>query len=137
MQLSLTSPARRPSVVLVWIAVLAASAGAIVVIGKSGYEGQMYLVTVAIVGVIAAFVLPKAVARDGKLTLPFVATALESLARVREHQSSYRDADGLYRRALVIQEKARGQSHPPQPVGENPASAQHQGDEGETEKTAA
>ena len=76
MQLRLTVPARRPSVVLVWIGVLIAAAGVIVAVGKSGYEGQMYLVTVAIVSVVAAFVLPKAVARDGKLTLPFVATAL-------------------------------------------------------------
>src|SRR5262249_52322434 len=42
----------------------------------------------------------------------FVATALENMARVREHQGNYNGAEELYRHALTIQDKARGQDHP-------------------------
>jgi hypothetical protein len=95
---------RRPSVVLVWIAVLAAAGIAIVAVGRSGFEGQMYLVSVALVALVAAFVLPKAVARDGRLSMPFVATALVlhlvgSLLRYFIIQAVYHgvaDANGYY-----------------------------------------
>jgi hypothetical protein len=104
MQLSLSRPLRRPSVVFVWIGVLAVCAVIIVAVGRSGYEGQMYLVTVAIVCLVAAFVLPKAVARDGTLTVPFVALALGahlvgSLLRYFIIQAVYHgvaDANGYY-----------------------------------------
>src|SRR5262249_50332859 len=104
MRLSLSRPVRRPSVVLVWIGVLLAAAVAILAIGRSGFEVQMYLVTVAIVCLAAAFILPKAVARDGKLSLPFVASALAlhlvgSLLRYFIIQAVYHgvaDANGYF-----------------------------------------
>ncbi len=103
-QLILSRPARRPSVLIVWIGVLAAAIGIVYAMGKSGFEGQMYLVTVALVGVVAAFVLPKAVRRDGGLSLPFVVGALGlhlvgSLLRFIIIQAVYHgvaDANGYY-----------------------------------------
>ena len=59
-----------------WMGILAASVAVVIAMGRSGFEGQMYIVAVAIVSVVAAFVLPKAVARDGGLSMAFVAAAL-------------------------------------------------------------
>jgi hypothetical protein len=86
------------------MAVLVACCAAVVALGRSGFEGQMYLVSVALVALVAAFVLPKAVARDGTLTVPFVATALAlhligSLLRYFIIQAVYHgvaDANGYY-----------------------------------------
>jgi len=104
MQMSMTRPARRPSLLLVWAVVLLVAGAAIVAVGRSSYEGQMYLVTCALVAIVAALVLPKAVARDGKLSVPFVATALAlhlvgSLFRYFIIQTVYHgvaDANGYY-----------------------------------------
>jgi hypothetical protein len=103
-QLILSRPARRPAVALVWLGVLAVAFAVVMVMGRSGFEAQMYLVTVALVAMVAVFLLPKAVARDGTLTLPFVATALGahlvgSLLRYFIIQAVYHgvaDANGYY-----------------------------------------
>jgi hypothetical protein len=84
--------------------VAAATVGVVYAMGRAGFEGQMYLVTVALVGLVAAFVLPKAVERDGGLTLPFVVGALGlhlvgSLVRFVIIQAVYHgvaDANGYY-----------------------------------------
>ncbi len=120
-QLIRSRPARRPSVILVWFTVLVASGTAIVALGRSGFEGQMYLVSVALVGLVAAFFLPKAVARDGTLSLPFVATALllhlvGSLLRYVIIQAVYHgvaDANGYYGAGKVFAPLFRSLQFPP------------------------
>src|SRR5262245_845129 len=100
----LSRPARRPSVLVVWIGVLLATLGIVYAVGRSGFEGQMYVVTVALVSLAAAFVLPKAVRRDGGLSILFVVGALGlhlvgSLLRFYIIQAVYHgvaDANGYY-----------------------------------------
>jgi hypothetical protein len=91
-------------VLVVWIGVIAAATVVVVVAGRSGFEAQMYLVSVAIVALVAAFVLPKAVTRDGTLSIGFVVAALGmhlvgSLLRYVIIQAVYHgvaDANGYY-----------------------------------------
>jgi Dolichyl-phosphate-mannose-protein mannosyltransferase len=122
-QLALPRPAFTPRRVAVWLFVLPAAALAIVAIGRSGFEGQMYIVTVAVVAVIAAFVLPRAVARDGSLEIAFVATALAahligSLFRFFIIQAVYHgvaDANGYYGAGRVLAPGFRSLQFPPLP----------------------
>ncbi|MFL5799994.1 MAG: glycosyltransferase family 39 protein [Actinomycetota bacterium] len=103
-QLVLPRSGPAPRIVALWLAVLAATTGAVVAVSRSGFEGQMYIVTVALVAITAAFVLPRAVARDGSLGVGFVATALAahligSLFRFFIIQAVYHgvaDANGYY-----------------------------------------
>jgi hypothetical protein len=112
-----------PRIVVLWLAVLAATAGAVAAVGRSGFEGQMYIVTVALVAVIAAFVLPGAVARDGSLGMAFVVSALAahligSLFRFFIIQAVYHgvaDANGYYGAGKVFAPAFRSLQFPTLP----------------------
>jgi hypothetical protein len=115
-----STPARP---VVVWVGVLAAAAGVVYAVGRSGFEGQMYLVTVSVVAVVAAFVLPRAVARDGALTSAFVVTALGahlvgSLLRFFIIQAVYHgvaDANGYFGAGKVFAPAFRSLQFPALP----------------------
>jgi hypothetical protein len=109
-RLTLVAPLVRPRTAAVWACILAAAAVVVVVVGRSGFEGQMYLVAVALVALVAAFVVPGAVAREPTVTAGFVATALGahlvgSLLRYLIIQAVYHgvaDANGYYGAGKVL-----------------------------------
>jgi hypothetical protein len=106
-----------------WILILAAVVTVAFVMGRSGFEGQMYLVAVALVGLVAAFVLPKAVTRDGGLSIAFVTAALGmhllgSLLRFVIIQAVYHgvaDANGYFGAGKVFAPMFRSLQFPALP----------------------
>src|SRR5436853_5222603 len=75
-RLALVAPVARTRMVAVWASILAVAAVVVAVVGRSGFEGQMYLVSVALVALVAAVVVPGAAAREPTVTAGFVAAAL-------------------------------------------------------------
>jgi len=94
----------------VWIGVLAAVAVAVSVLGHSGFEGQMYLVAVALVALVAAVLIPRAVAHEPSVSAGFLWAALGahlvgSLLRYLIIQAVYHgvaDANGYYGAGKVL-----------------------------------
>jgi hypothetical protein len=94
----------------VWVATLGAVGLAVVVLGKAHYEGQMYLISVALVCMVAAVVLPRAAERDGTVTPAFLWAALAahlvgSLLRYAIIQTVYHgvaDANGYWGAGKVL-----------------------------------
>jgi len=94
----------------VWIGVLAAVGVAVSVVGHSGFEGQMYLVSVALVAMVAAVFIPRAVAHEPSVSQGFLWAALGahlvgSLLRYLIIQAVYHgvaDANGYYGAGKVL-----------------------------------
>jgi hypothetical protein len=101
---------QRPLTVAMWLLLLGTAGGAVLVLGRAEFEGQMFLVASALVTMAAFLYLPKAVAKEPTVTVSFLAVALGahivgSLLRYYIIQAVYdgvADANGYYGAGKVL-----------------------------------
>ena len=93
-----------------WGLLLVAAAGSVVVLGRADFEGQMFLVSCALVTLGAFIFLPRAVAKEPTVAVSFLAVALGahllgSLLRYYIIQAVYNgvaDANGYYGAGKIL-----------------------------------
>jgi hypothetical protein len=98
------APARSSASLGAWVLIAAGVVAVVALLGRTGPEGQMFVTLSAIAALVAAFALPRAAARDGAISVRFLAVALGahllgSLLRYTIIQSVYHgvaDANGYF-----------------------------------------